>query len=192
LKARKPVPLRKIELLILDVDGVLTDGRLYFSGKGEALKVFHVRDGHGLKLLRGSGVEVAAFSGRRSAAVTARMRELKLRHVVQGCGDKVAALFALTQRLGIEPLACACMVDDTPDLPLMSAVGFAAAVADAHPLVLAAAHWVSSAPGGQGAVRELSDAILRARSLSEYSTWPKLRQISPQSRRSRRGWVKTQ
>jgi 3-deoxy-D-manno-octulosonate 8-phosphate phosphatase (KDO 8-P phosphatase) len=192
LKARKPVPLRKIELLILDVDGVLTDGRLYFSGKGEALKVFHVRDGHGLKLLRGSGVEVAAFSGRRSAAVTARMRELKLRHVVQGCGDKVAALFALTQRLGIEPLACACMVDDTPDLPLMSAVGFAAAVADAHPLVLAAAHWVSSAPGGQGAVRELSDAILRARSLSEYSTWPKLRQISPQSRRSRRGWVNTQ
>ena len=192
MKARKPVPLRKIELLILDVDGVLTDGRLYFSGKGEALKVFHVRDGHGLKLLRGSGVEVAAFSGRRSAAVTARMRELKLRHVVQGCGDKVAALFALTQRLGIEPLACACMVDDTPDLPLMSAVGFAAAVADAHPLVLAAAHWVSSAPGGQGAVRELSDAILRARSLSEYSTWPKLRQISPQSRRSRRGWVKTQ
>jgi 3-deoxy-D-manno-octulosonate 8-phosphate phosphatase (KDO 8-P phosphatase) len=192
LKARKPVPLRKIELLILDVDGVLTDGRLYFSGKGEALKVFHVRDGHGLKLLRGSGVEVAAFSGRRSAAVTARMRELKLRHVVQGCGDKVAALFALTQRLGIEPLACACMVDDTPDLPLMSAVGFAAAVADAHPLVLAAAHWVSSAPGGQGAVRELSDAILRARSLSEYSSWPKLRQISPQSRRSRRGWVKTQ
>ena len=93
------------------------------------------------------------------------MRELKIRHVVQGCGDKVAALFALTQRLGIEPLACACIVDDTPDLPLMSAVGFAAAVADAHPLVLSAAHWVSSAPGGHGAVRELTDAILRARSL---------------------------
>ena len=165
MKARKPVPLRKIELLILDIDGVLTDGRLYFSGKGEAFKVFHVRDGHGLKLLRGSGVEVAAFSGRRSAAVTARMRELKIRHVVQGCGDKVAALFALTQRLGIAPLACACMVDDTPDLPLMSAVGFAAAVADAHPVVLSAAHWVSIAPGGHGAVRELTDAILRARSL---------------------------
>jgi 3-deoxy-D-manno-octulosonate 8-phosphate phosphatase (KDO 8-P phosphatase) len=163
LKARKPAPLRNIKLLILDVDGVLTDGRLCFSGRGEALKVFHVRDGHGLKLLRGSGVEVAAFSGRRSAAVTARMRELKIRHVVQGCDDKVAALFELAQRLGIEPLACACMVDDTPDLPLMSAVGFAAAVADAHPLVLSAAHWVSTVPGGHGAVRELTDAILRAR-----------------------------
>jgi 3-deoxy-D-manno-octulosonate 8-phosphate phosphatase (KDO 8-P phosphatase) len=149
--------------LILDIDGVLTDGRLYFSPQGEALKVFHVHDGHGIKLLMGSGVQIAAFSGRRSAAVTARMRELKVRNLVQGCNDKVAALLALTKRLAIEPLACACIVDDTPDLPLMSAVGFAAAVADAHPLVQSAAHWVSSAPGGRGAVRELCDAMLRAR-----------------------------
>jgi 3-deoxy-D-manno-octulosonate 8-phosphate phosphatase (KDO 8-P phosphatase) len=155
--------MAKIELVILDIDGVLTDGRLYFSGRGEALKVFHVRDGHGIKLLMGSGVEVAAFSGRRSAAVTMRMRELKVRNLIQGCSDKVAALEGLTQRLGIEPLACACIVDDTPDLPLMSAVGFAAAVADAHPLVQRAAHWVSTAPGGHGAVREFTDAILRAR-----------------------------
>jgi len=152
-----------IRLLVLDVDGVLTDGRLYFGPRGEALKVFHVRDGHGIKLLMGSGVQVAAFSGRRSAAVTKRMRELKVRNLVQGCSDKVAALEELTQRLGIEPLACACIVDDTPDLPLMSAVGLAAAVADAHPLVLAAAHWVSAARGGHGAVREFTDAILRAR-----------------------------
>jgi 3-deoxy-D-manno-octulosonate 8-phosphate phosphatase (KDO 8-P phosphatase) len=162
-RARKAVALAKIELLVLDIDGVLTDGRLYFSGNGEAFKVFHVRDGHGVKLLLGSGVQIAAFSGRRSAAAAARMRELKIRHVVQGCGDKVAALLALTRRLGIAPLDCACIVDDTPDLPLMSAVGFAAAVADAHPLVLSAAHWVSVAPGGRGAVRELADAILRAR-----------------------------
>lgn len=161
--ARKPTRLDRIELLILDVDGVLTDGRLYFSGRGEALKVFNVRDGHGIKLLMGSGVEVAAFSGRRSAAVTARMRELKVRNLVQGCSDKVAALQELTRRLGIAPLACACIVDDTPDLPLMSAVGLAAAVADAHPLVLSAAHWVSTACGGQGAVREFTDALLRAR-----------------------------
>jgi 3-deoxy-D-manno-octulosonate 8-phosphate phosphatase (KDO 8-P phosphatase) len=160
---RPPIKLRGVELLVLDVDGVLTDGRLYFTGRGETMKVFHARDGHGIKLLLGSGVKVAVVSGRRSAAVTARMRELGVKHVVQGCLDKVAALATLTRRLGCEARACACMVDDTVDLPLMSAVGFAAAVADAHPLVLRAAHWVSGAPGGQGAVRELVDAILRAR-----------------------------
>jgi 3-deoxy-D-manno-octulosonate 8-phosphate phosphatase (KDO 8-P phosphatase) len=162
-RARRATPLAKIALLILDVDGVLTDGRLYFSARGEALKVFHVRDGHGIKLLQGSGVEIAAVSGRRSAAVTQRMRELGVRHVVQGASDKVAVLMKLSRQLAIEPLACACIVDDTSDLPLMAAVGFAAAVADAHPLVVTAAHWVSAAPGGRGAVRELCDAILRAR-----------------------------
>jgi len=165
-KARSAAPLAKIELLVLDVDGVLTDGRLYFSSRGEELKVFHVRDGHGIKLLMHSGVAVAAVSGRRSAAVKVRMRELGVGHLVQGCRDKVAALADLTRRLGIHPLASACMVDDTPDLPLMSAVGFAAAVADAHPLVRSAAHWTSTAPGGAGAVRELCDAILRARARS--------------------------
>lgn len=148
---------------MLDVDGVLTDGRLYFSSRGEQLKVFHVRDGHGIKLLLLSGLAVAAVSGRRSPAVTARMRELGVRHVVQGCRDKVAALGRLTRKLGIDPQASACIVDDTPDLPLMAAVGFAAAVADAHPLVKSAAHWTSTSPGGAGAVRELCDAILRAR-----------------------------
>jgi len=163
LKARKATPLAGIKALVLDVDGVLTDGRLYFSGRGEALKVFHARDGHGIKLLMAAGVTVAAFSGRRSAAVAARVRELQVRHVVQGCGDKVAALYRLTQRLGLDPLSCACMVDDTPDLPLMAAVGLAAAVADAHPIVLSAAHWVAKSAGGCGAVRELCDALLRAR-----------------------------
>ncbi len=163
MKARRATPLARIELLLLDVDGVLTDGRLYFSGSGEEIKTFHVRDGHGIKLLMQSGVAVAAVSGRRSSAVTARMRELKVRNVVQGCADKVAALMDLARRLDIDPLACACLVDDTPDLPLMAAVGFAAAVADAHPLVLSAAHWISRTPGGRGAVRELCDALLRAR-----------------------------
>jgi 3-deoxy-D-manno-octulosonate 8-phosphate phosphatase (KDO 8-P phosphatase) len=129
---------------VLDVDGVLTDGRLYFSARGEALKVFHVRDGHGIKLLMGSGVAVAAVSGRRSApwrracANSACGMSFRLR-------DKVAALQSAGAALGIDPLACACIVDDTPDLPLMSAVGFAAAVADAHPVVLSAAHWVAAA-----------------------------------------------
>ena len=163
MKARKATPLARIRLLILDVDGVLTDGRLYFSARGEALKVFHVRDGHGIKLLVAAGIAVAAFSGRRSGAAAARMRELRVRHLVQGCDDKVAALHRLTQRLGLSPLDCACICDDTPDLPLMSAVGLAGAVADAHPVVLSAAHWVSQANGGHGAVRELCDAVLRAR-----------------------------
>jgi 3-deoxy-D-manno-octulosonate 8-phosphate phosphatase (KDO 8-P phosphatase) len=163
LKARHATPLKNIQLLILDVDGVLTDGRLYFGPKGEALKVFHVRDGHGIKLLMAAGVQIAAFSGRRSAATAARLRELGVPHVVQGCNDKLAALSKLTKRLKIDALRCACIVDDTPDLPLMSAVGLAAAVADAHPIVLSAAHWVARAPGGMGAVRELCDTILRAR-----------------------------
>jgi 3-deoxy-D-manno-octulosonate 8-phosphate phosphatase (KDO 8-P phosphatase) len=163
LKARKATPLARIQLVILDVDGVLTDGRLYFSVRGETLKVFHVRDGHGIKLLMAAGVAVAVFSGRRSAALATRMRELGVPHVVQGCSDKVAALERLTQRLGLNPLNCACLCDDTPDLPLMSAVGVAGAVADAHPVVLAAAHWIARANGGCGAVRELCDALLRAR-----------------------------
>ncbi len=163
MKARKATPLARIQLLILDVDGVLTDGRLYFGARGEPLKVFHVRDGHGIKLLMGAGVEVAAVSGRRSSAVAARMRELGVPHVMQACSDKVAALQRLTRRLGLDPLNCACICDDTPDLPLMSAVGVAGAVADAHPLVLSAAHWIAKTEGGRGAVRELCDALLRAR-----------------------------
>jgi 3-deoxy-D-manno-octulosonate 8-phosphate phosphatase (KDO 8-P phosphatase) len=163
LKARNATPLSNIQLLILDVDGVLTDGRLYFGAKGEALKVFHVRDGHGIKLLMAAGMQVAAFSGRRAAATAARLRELRVPTVVQGCSDKLAALNKLTKRLKVDPLNCACMVDDTPDLPLMSAVGLAAAVADAHPVVLSAAHWIARSPGGVGAVRELCDALLRAR-----------------------------
>ncbi|HEX3398570.1 MAG TPA: HAD hydrolase family protein [Steroidobacteraceae bacterium] len=163
MKARTATALSKIQLLILDVDGVLTDGRLYFGARGEALKVFHVRDGHGIKLLLSAGVQVAAFSGRRSAAALVRLRELRVPTVVQGCSDKLAALRTLAKRLKIDPLNCACMVDDTPDLPLMAAVGLAAAVADAHPVVLSAAHWIASSPGGSGAVRELCDAVLRAR-----------------------------
>jgi 3-deoxy-D-manno-octulosonate 8-phosphate phosphatase (KDO 8-P phosphatase) len=163
LKARTATPFARIELLLLDVDGVLTDGLLYFSARGEELKTFHVRDGHGLKLLAGSGITLAVVSGRRSRAVTRRMRELGIPHLIQGCRDKVRALEDLTRELDVDPLHCACMVDDTVDMPLMARVGLAAAVADAHPLVLEAAHWVSRAPGGRGAVRELADELLRSR-----------------------------
>ncbi len=161
--ARRATNLARIELLALDVDGVLTDGRLYFGARGEALKVFHARDGHGMRLLRAAGIRVAVISGRRSPAVAARMQELEIDALVQGCSDKVAALARLSQRFGIARANCACMVDDTLDLPLMAASGLAAAVSDAHALVLEAADWISPSAGGRGAVRELCDALLIAR-----------------------------
>jgi 3-deoxy-D-manno-octulosonate 8-phosphate phosphatase (KDO 8-P phosphatase) len=156
-------PLAAIRLLVLDVDGVLTDGRLYFGAEGEALKVFHVRDGHGLKLLQATGLLLAVVSGRRAAAVDVRMRELGIAIVQQGVADKVAAVAAIAQNAGIPWSAVACITDDTTDLPLMGAVGLAIAVADAHPDVLAAAHHVTTLPGGQGAVRQLCDALLAVR-----------------------------
>lgn len=156
-------PLRSIRLLVLDVDGVMTDGRLHYGADGEALKVFHVRDGLGVKQLVRAGLAVAVLSGRRSAAVEARCRELGIVHVEQGCDDKVAALNRACAALGIRPTECLCVVDDTPDLPLMQTVGVAVAVADAHPQVLRAAHRVTQRPGGAAAVREVCDWLLAAR-----------------------------
>jgi 3-deoxy-D-manno-octulosonate 8-phosphate phosphatase (KDO 8-P phosphatase) len=152
-----------IALLVLDVDGVLTDGRLWFGPDGEALKVFHVRDGLGIKLLRQAGIEVAVISGRRSAAVETRMRELGVTEIQQGVEDKVQALGQLLARAGVAAARVACLVDDTTDLPLMRAVGLPAAVADAHPQVLALASHVTRLPGGAGAVREFCDLLLAMR-----------------------------
>jgi 3-deoxy-D-manno-octulosonate 8-phosphate phosphatase (KDO 8-P phosphatase) len=152
-----------VSLVVLDVDGVLTDGRLWFGPDGEAFKSFDVRDGHGIKALLAAGIGVAVISGRRSAAVTARMRELGVGDVAQGVGDKARALAELLKRKSIDARHVACLVDDTPDLGLMAAVGFPAAVADAHPEVLAAAGHVTRAAGGRGAVREFSDFLLAAR-----------------------------
>ncbi len=158
--------LAEIRLLVLDVDGVLTDGRLYFGADGEALKVFHVHDGHGLKQLQTAGVQLAVVSGRRMAAVEVRMRELGIGTVVQGCADKVAAVTALAAAAGVPLAATACIVDDTTDLALMQSVGLAVVVADAHPDTLRCAHWVTTQRGGGGAVRELCDALLAARQRS--------------------------
>jgi 3-deoxy-D-manno-octulosonate 8-phosphate phosphatase (KDO 8-P phosphatase) len=156
-------PAAEIALVVLDVDGVLTDGRLWFGAEGESLKAFHVRDGHGIKSLVAAGVGVAVISGRRSAAVTARMRELGVADVAQGVADKARALAELLKRNAIDARRVACLVDDTPDLGLMAAVGLPAAVADAHPEVIAAARHVTRAPGGHGAVREFCDFLLAAR-----------------------------
>ena len=160
---RKPAAAAAIRLLILDVDGVLTDGRLYFGPRGEALKVFHVRDGHGIRALIRAGVEVAIISGRRSRAVTARCRELGIARVVQGVADKLAAFERLRRRIKVAASACACVGDDLPDVPLFGVVGLAFAVADAHPAARRAAHHVTARPGGMGAVREVCERLLAAK-----------------------------
>jgi 3-deoxy-D-manno-octulosonate 8-phosphate phosphatase (KDO 8-P phosphatase) len=153
---------RAIRLLVLDVDGVLTDGRLYFGPRGEALKVFDVRDGAGLVRLRRAGIEVAVISGRRSPMVAARCRELGVRHLYQGVDDKLAILRRLCARLKLAPAACACVGDDVADVPLMRSVAFSFAVADAHPEARRAAHVVTRRGGGAGAVREVCDLLLAA------------------------------
>ena len=157
---------RDIRLLVLDVDGVLTDGRLYFNAEGEALKAFHVRDGAGIVQLRRSGIEVAIISGRNSAAVNTRMRELGVTHIHQGINDKQQALHALLQSLNLTGNDIACIGDDTPDLPMLEIARLSVAVADAHPKVRAAAHYVTQLAGGLGAVREICDLILQAQSLT--------------------------
>ncbi len=160
-------PAAEVSLVVLDVDGVLTDGRLWYGPEGENLKVFDVRDGHGIKSLIAAGIGVAVISGRRSVAVTARMRELGVSDVAQGVGDKARALAELLKRNAVDARRVACLVDDTPDLALMAAVGLPAAVADAHPDVLAAAGHVTRARGGRGAVREFCDWLLASRSVSK-------------------------
>jgi 3-deoxy-D-manno-octulosonate 8-phosphate phosphatase (KDO 8-P phosphatase) len=156
---------RNIRLLVLDVDGVLTDGRLYLSAAGEELKVFHVRDGSGLVAVQRAGITVAIISGRDSAAVTRRAAELGIRHVRQGVADKGAALDQLLDELGVSAAETACVGDDTPDVPMLRRAGLAIGVADAHPALLAAAHWVTHSNGGQGAVREACDLLLSARAV---------------------------
>ncbi|MGH8260721.1 MAG: KdsC family phosphatase [Steroidobacteraceae bacterium] len=152
--------MKPIRLLVLDVDGVLTDGRLYYGPRGEQLKCFHVRDGHGIKALRAAGIDVAVITGRRSGAVARRCRELGIAHVVQGADDKLAAFRRLLAELSLTPAECACIGDDVPDVPLLRAAGDSYAVADAHPAARAAADRATRASGGQGAVREVCDRLI--------------------------------
>jgi 3-deoxy-D-manno-octulosonate 8-phosphate phosphatase (KDO 8-P phosphatase) len=151
-----------VRLLLLDVDGVLTDGRLYFDAKGEALKVFHVRDGHGIKMVQGAGIEVAMLSGRRSDAAFHRAKELGVHRFYEGLRDKVPVLSELLADLHLDPRQVAMVADELVDLPVMTRVGLAVAVADAVPEVKAAAHWVTPLPGGRGAVRQVCDLLLQA------------------------------
>jgi 3-deoxy-D-manno-octulosonate 8-phosphate phosphatase (KDO 8-P phosphatase) len=160
---RKPARAAAIRLLVLDVDGVMTDGRLYYGPRGEALKVFHVRDGFGIRAVAEAGIEVAVISGRRSTMVARRCRDLGIRHVVQGRDDKLPVLRKLLAKLDLNPVHCACVGDDVIDVPILRAAGLAFSVADAHPDARRAAHVVTKLPGGHGAVREICDFLLAAR-----------------------------
>jgi len=153
---------KQIKLLVLDVDGVMTDGRLYISDGGEVLKAFNCHDGHGIKMLRRSGVEVAMISGRESAMLEQRAQELGIEHVYQGYENKVSALDELLQALNVSYLQTAHLGDDLPDLPVIRRVGLGIAVANAYPLVKEHSLWCTNAKGGEGAVREVCDFIMAA------------------------------
>lgn len=154
---------RALRLAIFDVDGVMTDGTVWLGPEGEVFKGFNILDGHGLKMLQAGGVATAIISGRSSQAVARRARELDIAHVVQGSSDKVVAFEALGSELGIAPAACSFMGDDLPDLAVMQRCGLAVAVPNAVEAVRQAAHYVTRAAGGKGAVREFCDLVVQAR-----------------------------
>lgn len=150
-----------IQLLILDIDGVMTDGRLYIGPDGTEFKAVSVRDGHGIKMLQREGITVAVISGRPSSAMEHRLADLGVQHVFLAVKDKLAVFDALLAELGLTASQAAFMGDDLPDLPVMQACGLGLTVADAAPEILAAADWVSSKGGGRGAIREASEWLIR-------------------------------
>jgi 3-deoxy-D-manno-octulosonate 8-phosphate phosphatase (KDO 8-P phosphatase) len=153
----------RVRLLLLDVDGVLTDGRIYYGPEGEALKAFDVHDGHGIVLVRDQ-VQLGVISGRPGKASEVRLRELRFQHLVFGERDKLAG-YARLSHLGIPDEEVAYMGDDVNDLPLLRRVGLSAAPADARPEVREEVHFVARSSGGRGAVRELCELLLRAKGI---------------------------
>jgi 3-deoxy-D-manno-octulosonate 8-phosphate phosphatase (KDO 8-P phosphatase) len=153
---------QRVRLVIFDVDGVLTDGRLHFTDDGAEHKVFDVRDGHGMKMLSETGVVLAVLSGRSSPAVERRMHGLGIARVYQGLFDKLPPFLALLSELGLDAEQAAYVGDDVVDLPVMLRVGLAIAVQDAHPMVVSRAHWRTVQGGGRGAAREVCELIMQA------------------------------
>lgn len=179
---------RAIQWLFLDVDGVLTDGRLYFSERGDELKTFSTLDGLGIKLLRRSGVKVGILSGRNTQLVARRAENLGVDEVIQGREDKWEALSEWRQHSPVPLEAIAFMGDDWPDLTIMTRVGLALTVANAHCAVVERSHWQSALRGGEGAVREACDQLLRARGdyerlLSHYIAPPARDAMGPNDAR---------
>lgn len=162
--------LARVDLLLLDVDGVLTDGRVVLDDNGVESKAFDVRDGHGLKLLQRAGVGVGLVTGRRSRVVELRAAELGIDEVHQGVKDKLRVVRQILTRREVAPGQVAYVGDDVVDLPVMLQVGVAVTVADAPSYMRERAHWVTAADGGRGAVREVCEALLRARGCWEELT----------------------
>lgn len=156
-----------IKLVIFDVDGVLTDGGLYFSDDGQEHKVFYSRDGHGMKMLQCTGVEIGIITGRDSRVVNHRMRNLGITHVYQGQKIKLPAYENLLRKLGLHSRETAYVGDDVVDLAIMRRAGLAIAVRDAHPLVKQHAHWITPSLGGRGAARDVCEFIMEAQGTLE-------------------------
>ena len=155
----------KIRLLVLDVDGVLTDGSIIYTDAGEEIKRFHVRDGNGIRMVLQAGIEVALITGRRSQALAHRAKNLNIAYIFQGVRDKLEVLRSLQSQLDVAPRETAVVGDDLVDLPIMLPAGFAVAVADAPKEVQERSHLVTSVPGGRGAVREVCEILLKAKGL---------------------------
>ena len=153
----------EVKLVAFDVDGVLTDGGLFIGDNGVEYKAFYSRDGHGMRMLLDSGVQIGVITGRRSQLVADRMVSLGVEHVYQGCREKGPGLESLLRATGLKSGQVAFVGDDVMDLPAMSRAGLAIAVADAHPLVIERAHWKTQSPGGRGAVREVCELVMRAK-----------------------------
>jgi len=151
-----------VRMLVLDVDGVLTDGKLYFDHAGNEMKAFNTRDGMGIKALQGVGIEIAVITGRKSEAVAQRMAQLGVQHVYQGREDKLTAFMHLLETTGLQAQQICFAGDDWIDLPVLIRVGLAVSVADAEERVKEQAHWITSRNGGDGAVREICNLILTA------------------------------
>jgi 3-deoxy-D-manno-octulosonate 8-phosphate phosphatase (KDO 8-P phosphatase) len=153
--------MQAIELLCLDVDGVMTDGGIVLDDRGVQTKRYHVRDGTGLRVWKQLGHETCLITGRTSQALVHRAEELGITHVIQGSRDKAASLAEVLGTLGLDERQVACLADDLPDLPMMKRAGYPMAVADAVPEVRALARFVTTLPGGQGAVREAIEHLLK-------------------------------
>ncbi len=161
---------QRIKLLVCDVDGVFSDGRIYLGNDGEELKAFHTKDGFGIKALGSSGVDIAIITGRRSTIVAKRMSALNVKHIVQGQEDKLPALLDLVNQLELSWDEVAYIGDDLPDLACIKQVGLGIAVQDAHPTVLAHANYTTFIRGGFGAVREVCDLIMQCQDTLDSAT----------------------